>query len=63
MHPQDGRIVHADERYVRDCILLPKMQVVVGYPPVMPSVAGQLGEDDLVALIAYIQSLSQGSTP
>ncbi len=34
-------------------------QLVAGYPPVMPSFAGQLGEDELVALVAYIQSLSQ----
>jgi cytochrome c oxidase subunit II len=54
----DGRRVLADERYLRDCILLPAQQVVAGYPPLMPSFSGQLSEEDLLALIAYIKSLS-----
>jgi cytochrome c oxidase subunit II len=59
VHLQDGSTVTADERYIRDSILLPKSQVVVGYPPIMPSFSGQIGEDDLLKLIAYIQSLSR----
>jgi cytochrome c oxidase subunit II len=59
VHLQDGSTVTADERYLRDSILLPKSQVVAGYPPIMPSFAGQIGEDDLLKLIAYIQSLSR----
>src|SRR5207248_93565 len=42
----DGTIVVADERYIRDAILLPKSQVAAGYEPVMPSFAGQVSEDD-----------------
>jgi len=56
-HMADGRTVFADERYIRDCILLPASQRVAGYPPVMPSFAGQIPEDDLMKLVAYIQSL------
>jgi cytochrome c oxidase subunit 2 len=63
VHLADGRVVRADESYIRDCILEPLTQVVAGYPPVMPSFAGQLGEDDLIALTAYIQSLSQDMPP
>ncbi len=59
VHLQDGSAVRADERYLRDCILLPRTFTVAGYPPVMPDFAGQLGEDDLVKLIAYIKSLAQ----
>ncbi|MGB6603779.1 MAG: cytochrome c oxidase subunit II [Steroidobacteraceae bacterium] len=58
VHLADGRTVIADERYLRDCILLPAGQVVAGYPPVMPSFSGQLSEEDLLALIAYIRSLA-----
>jgi cytochrome c oxidase subunit 2 len=58
VHLQDGETVRADERYVRDSILLPRAQIAAGYPPVMPSFAGQIGEDDLMKLIAYIQSLA-----
>ena len=53
----DGSVVIADERYVRDSILTPQAQVAAGYQPIMPSFAGQIGEDDLVKLVAYIQSL------
>jgi cytochrome c oxidase subunit 2 len=56
-HLADGSVVRADERYFRDSILLPNKEVVAGYPPVMPSFAGQLGEDEIMKLIAYIQSL------
>jgi cytochrome c oxidase subunit II len=53
----DGTVVIADERYVRDSILEPKAQVAAGYAPVMPTFAGQLSEDDLAKLVAYIQSI------
>jgi cytochrome c oxidase subunit 2 len=59
VHLQDGSTRRADERYLRDCILLPRTFTVAGYPPVMPDFSGQLGEDDLVKLIAYIKSLGQ----
>jgi len=54
----DGRVVTADDRYIRDCILLPDTQRVASYSPVMPSFAGQIGEADLIAIIAYIKSLT-----
>jgi cytochrome c oxidase subunit 2 len=49
--------VIADDRYLRDSILDPKAQVAAGYAPVMPTFAGQVSEDDLVKLVAYIQSI------
>jgi cytochrome c oxidase subunit II len=57
----DGRIVHADERYLRDCILLPNTQIVAGFDPVMPSFQGRISEDDLLAIITYLKSI--GSSP
>jgi cytochrome c oxidase subunit II len=54
----DGTVVAADDRYIRDSILMPEKQVVASYVPVMPSFAGQIGEDDLLKLIAYIKSLA-----
>jgi cytochrome c oxidase subunit 2 len=53
----DGSVVVADERYVRDSILDPKAQVAAGYDPVMPTFAGQVSEDDLAKLVAYIESI------
>ena len=54
----DGSVVTADERYVRDSILDPQAQVAAGYQPVMPTFAGQISEDDLAKLVAYIESIS-----
>jgi cytochrome c oxidase subunit 2 len=51
----DGSVVIADERYVRDSILDPKAQVAAGYAPVMPTFEGQVSEDDLAKLVAYIE--------
>jgi cytochrome c oxidase subunit II len=56
VHLADGSTVIADETYLRDSILLPHKQVVAGFDPVMPSFQGQLDEDDLIALIAFIES-------
>jgi cytochrome c oxidase subunit II len=54
----DGRVVIADDRYIRDCIMLPDTLRVASYPPVMPSFAGQMSEEDLLKIIAYIKSLA-----
>lgn len=56
---QDGTFVIADEAYIRDSILLPRLQVSAGFAPVMPSFAGRVSEDDLVRLVAYIKSLAE----
>jgi cytochrome c oxidase subunit 2 len=53
----DGSVVTADDMYIRDSILLPKKQVAAGYKPVMPTFQGQLSEEELFQLIAYIKSL------
>ena len=56
---QDGRTLVADENYVRDSILAPQKDVEAGYAPVMPSFAGQLGEEQIEALIAYLRSTGE----
>jgi cytochrome c oxidase subunit 2 len=56
VHLSDGREIVADANYLRDSILLPDKDIVAGFAPVMPSYQGQLDEEDLSALIAYIQS-------
>ena len=61
-HPvvlDDGRTVLADEAYVRESILNPNAKIVKGYNrDIMPVFQGQIGEDGLLQLIAYIKSLS-----
>jgi cytochrome c oxidase subunit II len=53
----DGSIVTADEKYIRDSILLPRSQIVAGYEPDMPSFEGKVTEDQLLRLVAYIKSI------
>jgi cytochrome c oxidase subunit 2 len=55
---QSGETVIADDRYLRDSILQPRAQVAAGYAPVMPSFAGEIPEEALMKLIAYIKSLA-----
>lgn len=55
---QNGREVVADEQYLRESILYPQNALVQGYPAIMPTFQGQISEDDLVQLIAYLKSLS-----
>jgi cytochrome c oxidase subunit II len=57
VHLEDGRTVPADELYLRESILNATDQVVAGYKPIMPSFRGQISEEQLVQLIAYIKSL------
>jgi len=53
-----GETIKVDENYVRESILEPKAKIVAGYSPVMPSYKGQLSDDDIDSLIAYLKSLS-----
>ncbi len=53
-----GGTVIADEEYIRNSILNPSSQVVEGYQPIMPTFKGQVTEEQLVSLVAYIKSLS-----
>jgi cytochrome c oxidase subunit 2 len=60
----DGRRVIADEGYYRESILSPAAKVVAGYQPIMPTYAGQVTEEQIVQLIAYLKTLQAGpSTP
>ncbi|HEV8593307.1 MAG TPA: cytochrome c oxidase subunit II [Pyrinomonadaceae bacterium] len=53
-----GDTVKADEAYIRNSILNPSSQVVEGFQPIMPTFKGQVTEEQLVGLVAYIKSLS-----
>jgi cytochrome c oxidase subunit 2 len=57
-----GQSVLADEEYIRNSILNPQGQIVEGYQPIMPTFKGQVTEEQLVSLVAYIKSLSGGTT-
>jgi cytochrome c oxidase subunit 2 len=55
----DGSTVTADENYVRESIMTPTAKIVAGYVPLMPTFQGQVSEEQLAQLIAYIKSLSK----
>jgi cytochrome c oxidase subunit 2 len=52
-----GDTIVADEAYVRESIVSPTAKVVAGYQPVMPTFQGQVSEEQLIDLVAYIRSL------
>jgi cytochrome c oxidase subunit 2 len=63
VHLADGSTVIADDKYIRDSILLPQSQVVAGYRPVMPSFQGILDEGQVQQLIDYVKSLGAPQQP
>lgn len=60
-----GESVTADDNYIRNSILNPASQVVEGFQPIMPTFKGQVTEEQLNSLVAYVKSLSPnaGQTP
>ncbi len=53
-----GNTVIANEAYIRESILNPGGQIVEGFQPIMPTFKGQVTEEQIVSLVAYIKSLS-----
>jgi cytochrome c oxidase subunit 2 len=61
---EDGRTVIADEAYLRESILNPNAKIVKGSKrDIMPVFQGQISEEALLQLIAYIKSLSPTAAP
>lgn len=59
----DGTTVIVDDNYIRESILDPAAKVAAGYQPIMPVFKGQVSEDDLVRLLAYLRSVGTTTTP
>lgn len=57
-----GESISVDENYIRESILEPQAKVRQGYKPVMPTYQGQLDNEEILALIAYIKSLNNNQT-
>jgi cytochrome c oxidase subunit 2 len=54
-----GQTVLADDAYIRESILEPNAKIVDGFEPnIMPNFKGQVSEQGVIQLIAYIKSLS-----
>ncbi len=59
----DGSVVRADESYLHESIVAPSAKIVAGYENIMPTFQGQVSEEEIFELIAFIQSLKQDKTP
>lgn len=55
---RSGAPARFDPDYVRESILNPAAKLVKGFEPLMPSYSGQVSEEQLLALIAHIESLA-----
>lgn len=58
---ENGEKILADENYIRESITNPQAKITAGYQPIMPTFQGQISEEQMLQLIAYIKSLSAGS--
>jgi cytochrome c oxidase subunit II len=54
---EGGTSVVVTDDYIRESVLSPLAKIVKGYKPVMPSFQGQVTEEQLQQLIAYIKSI------
>jgi cytochrome c oxidase subunit 2 len=51
----DMRLV--DEALIRQAIVTPNSIILPNYPPIMPTFQGQINEEQVLQLIAYVKSL------
>ena len=58
----DGRRVLFDEDFIRQKLLDPGSARIAGFNPDMPTFKGQLTEEQIIDLIAYIKSLTPGGS-
>ena len=59
----DGSSTKVDEAYLRESILTSQAKVVKGFQPLMPTFQGLVSEENLVALIEHVKSLSKAPMP
>ena len=53
----DNSTVIADDNYIRESILNPQAKIAQGFQPIMPTFQGQVSEEDLIKLLAYVKSM------
>ncbi len=59
----NGASVVADDNYIRESILNPQAKIAAGFQPIMPTFQGQVNEDDLIRLLAYVRALGSEQAP
>jgi cytochrome c oxidase subunit 2 len=58
-----GQTVIANDEYIRESILDQSAKIVAGFQPLMPTYRGQLGEEEILQIIAYLKSMSREERP
>src|SRR5215210_427906 len=58
----NGQVIVADDQYIRESILNPTAKIAAGFQPIMPTFQGQVSEDDLIRLLAYVKSIPAPGT-
>ena len=53
----NGTTLAADEAYIRESILEPNAKIVAGYEAIMPTFQGQISEEGIIQITAYLKSL------
>lgn len=53
-----GGEVTVDENYVRESLFDPQAKIVNGYPNSMPTFKGQLNDQEIAAIVAFLKSLN-----
>ncbi len=54
-----GEMRLVDETLIRQAIVFPNSVLLPNYPPIMPTFQGQINEEQVLQLIAYVKSLGQ----
>jgi hypothetical protein len=47
-----------DAEYVRESILRPRAKLAAGFEPLMPTYEGQVTEEDILAITAFLKTLT-----
>jgi cytochrome c oxidase subunit 2 len=55
---EGGASVPFDATYVRESVLTPNARLAAGFQPLMPTYAGQVSEEQILELTAYLESLA-----
>lgn len=58
----NGQTVTVNENYIRESILNPQGEIVEGFQPIMPTFKGQVSEEQINSIVAYIKSLSPNAS-
>jgi len=53
----DSKPIKADEAYIRESIVNPQAKLVGGFGPIMPTFQGQVSEEQILQILAFIKSL------